>query len=118
MTARLPLIPTCFAVQKSGATSKLGPIEAPPTEFGKPLAVLEAALAHEREVSKLIHRLYDLAVQKHDHAAQLELQWFITEQVEEEKNFGTVVDQVRMAGENEAAILILDREMGARATVG
>jgi ferritin len=67
-------------------------------------------------VSKLIHTLYDLAVKKHDHATQLELQWFITEQVEEEKMVGTIVDQLRMAGDNQAALLMLDREMGVRAT--
>jgi ferritin len=67
-------------------------------------------------VSELIHGLYDLAVEKHDHATQLELQWFITEQVEEEDSIRTIVDQLRMAGENEAAIFILDRELATRTT--
>lgn len=97
-----------------GATVRLSAIDSPPSEFGPPLAVFEEALAHERQVSELIHRLYDLALQNHDHATQLELQWFITEQVEEEKQVSTIADQVRMAGDNEAAILILDRELGAR----
>lgn len=98
----------------AGATPLLGSIDAPPAEFGKPLSVLEAALEHERQVSSLIHDLYDLAIKNHDHAAQLELQWFITEQVEEERLLGTVVEQVRMAGDNQAAMLILDRELGSR----
>lgn len=93
---------------------KLETVEAPPIDFGPPLSLFEDALEHEKEVTKLIHELYDMAVEKHDHATQLELQWFITEQVEEENSVGTVVDQLRMAGENEAAILILDRELGAR----
>lgn len=97
-----------------GATVELRAIEAPPSDFGTPLSLFERALEHEQEVTRLIHHLYDLAVQKHDHATQLELQWFITEQVEEEDNVGTVVDQLRMAGENEAAILMLDRELGSR----
>ncbi len=97
------------------ATPKLKAIPAPPTKFGHPLALFETALAHEQEVSGLIHQLYDLAVKKHDHATQLELQWFITEQVEEEKQVGTIVDQLRMAGDNQAALLMLDREMGVRA---
>ena len=105
-------------MNSSGTLVRLGPIEEPPSEFGKPLPVFEAALAHEREVSDLIHRLYDLAVQKHDHATQLALQWFITEQMEEEKLVGTAVEQIRMAGENQAAILILDRELGTRTTEG
>ena len=101
-------------VNRRGAAVHLGAVEAPRSDFGTPLSVFEAALGHEQEVTKLIHQLYDLAVQKHDHATQLELQWFITEQVEEEKMVGTVVSQLRMAGNNEAAILILDRELGAR----
>lgn len=103
-------------MNQRGATVKLDAVEAPPTDFGKPLSLFEDALAHEKEVTKLIHELYDLAVDKHDHATQLELQWFITEQVEEENSIGTVVDQLRMAGENEAAVLILDRELGTRSS--
>jgi ferritin len=98
------------------AIVKLGAVPAPRADFGSALSIFDAALAQEREVSVLIHRLYDLAVEKHDHATQLELQWFITEQVEEEDVIGTIVDQLRMAGENEAAILMLDRELGGRAT--
>ena len=103
-------------MNRRGAAAQLGAVEAPRSDFGTPLSVFEAALGHEREVTKLIHHLYDLAVEKHDHATQLELQWFITEQVEEEKLVDTVVDQVRMAGENEAAILMLDRALGTRTT--
>ena len=97
------------------ATPRLEAVAAPPSDFGSPLSLFETALAHEQEVSQLIHELYDLAARKHDHATQLELQWFITEQVEEEKMVGTIVDQLRMAGDNQAALLMLDREMGARA---
>lgn len=97
-----------------GTKVELGSVDAPPADFGKPLEIFEAALEHEKEVTRLIHELYDLCVEKHDHATQLELNWFITEQVEEEASVGTVVDQLRMAGDNEAAILMLDRELGAR----
>ena len=103
-------------MNRRGAAAQLGAVEAPRSDFGTTLSVFEAALGHEREVTQLIHHLYDLAVEKHDHATQLELQWFITEQVEEEKLVGKVVEQVRMAGENEAAILMLDRELGTRTT--
>src|SRR5262245_62104223 len=54
------------------ATVRLGPVEAPPSDFGTPLSLFELALTNERRVSELIHRLYDLALQKHDHATQLE----------------------------------------------
>lgn len=103
-------------MNKRGAVVDFPGVDAPPAEFGDALSLFETALEHEKKVSQLIHKLYDLAVSKHDHATQLELQWFITEQVEEEDSVGTIVDQLRMAGENEAAIFMLDREMAGRST--
>jgi len=97
-----------------GAVVELPAVDAPPTDFGTPLEIFEEALRHEEEVTRLIHELYDLCAERHDHATQLELNWFITEQVEEEASVGTIVDQLRMAGSNEAAVLMLDRELGAR----
>ncbi len=103
-------------MNKRGAVVSFPGVDAPPADFGEPLSLFETALKHEKKVSQLIHKLYDLAVSKHDHATQLELQWFVTEQVEEEDSVGTVVDQLRMAGNNEAAIFMLDREMSGRPT--
>lgn len=103
-------------MNRRGAAIEFGGIEAPPNEFGEPLKNFETALSHEKKVTELIHELYDLAVSEHDHATQLELQWFVTEQVEEEDSIGTIVDQLRMAGDNEAAILLLDRELASRTT--
>lgn len=96
-----------------GAQVELPVVDAPPSEFGTPLEIFREALKHEEDVTRLIHALYDLCVEKHDHATQLELNWFITEQVEEEASFGTIVDQLEMAGDNEAAVLMMDRELGA-----
>ncbi|MDT8370002.1 MAG: ferritin [Longimicrobiales bacterium] len=101
-------------MNRRGATVKFGGVDAPPAEFGNPLEIFRTALEHEKKVSGMIHELYDLAVEKHDHASQLELQWFITEQVEEEDSVQTIVDQLKMAGENEAAIFMLDRELSGR----
>jgi ferritin len=97
-----------------GAEVALPGVDAPPAGFGTPLEIFRTALEHEQEVTRLIHDLYDLCADQHDHATQLELNWFITEQVEEEASVGTIVDQLEMAGDNEAAVLMLDRELGAR----
>ena len=101
-------------MNRRGAGVLFGEIEAPPQKFAGPVKGFETALEHEKKVTELIHELYDLAVEKHDHATQLELQWFITEQVEEEDSIGTIVDQLRMAGDNEAAVFMLDRELATR----
>jgi ferritin len=97
-----------------GAQVRLQPIDAPPTDFGGPLQIAEKTLEHEQRVTGLIHSLYDLAVKEGDQPAQVMLQWFVTEQVEEEKNATLLVDQLRMVGDNRAALLMLDMEMGKR----
>jgi ferritin len=97
-----------------GARVELRAIEAPPLEFGSPLSIAEQALEHERQVSKSINRIYALAHQEGDYATQVQLQWFVTEQVEEEHSAETMVERLRMASDNRAALLILDREVAAR----
>jgi ferritin len=101
-------------LNERGAKVELAALDEPSRDFGEPVGVFQQALDHEKAVTRTIHRLYDMAMKKHDHATQLLLEWFITEQVEEEDSVGTVVDQLRMAGDNQAAILMLDRELGAR----
>ena len=86
----------------------------PPLTFASPLAVFEEALAHERKVSKSIHDLYALAVTESDYPTQSMLQWFITEQVEEEKTAGDVVAQIKMIQDSPAAMYMLDQEFAAR----
>lgn len=79
-----------------------------------PVEVFESAKAHEAKVSASITRLYALAVKELDYPTQAMLQWFLTEQVEEEKTSSAVVERLRMAGDNSSALLMLDRELGSR----
>ena len=65
-------------------------------------------------VTGLIHDLYDLAVSEHDYPAQVLLNWFVSEQVEEEKSATEIVERLRMAGRDTAALLMLDKELGER----
>ncbi len=101
-------------VNRRGGRVVLKSIGEPPVDFGSPLETFEKALAHEQHITGCIHDLYRMAQEESDLAAQLELQWFIDEQVEEEENTGRAVDQLRMAGDDQVALLMLDREFGAR----
>lgn len=74
----------------------------------------ERALAQEKRVTALIHLLYENAGSKRDYAAQVMLQWFITEQVEEEKSIRSIVERLRKADMDFAAVLIIDRELAGR----
>jgi ferritin len=98
-----------------GGEVKLQPIEGPPVEFSSPIEVFEKTLAHEQLVTGFINDLYALALEERDFASQSMLQWFIDEQVEEEKNAGDILDQLKMIEGNAHALLMLDRELGARA---
>ena len=93
---------------------KLQAIPAPAGEFASLGDVFERALAQEQGVSKQIDSLYELAFQEKMFAAMAELQWFITEQVEEEKTVREIVAKIKMVGHDSAALLDLDRELGAR----
>jgi len=93
---------------------ELRAIAAPPTRWDSPLAVFEAALAHEQHVTSLINKLAELAWTEHDHATSTLLQWFINEQVEEEASADLVVQQLKLAAGAPAALFMIDRELGAR----
>lgn len=97
-----------------GEQVQLRAIDEPPYAFRSPLDTLEQALEHEKEITSRIHSLYDLAVQENDYPAQVLLNWFVKEQVEEEKAATEIVERLRMAGEDGAALLLLDRELGER----
>src|SRR5262245_10044709 len=96
---------------------ELQAIDQPPGEFQSPLDVFQQALEHERRVTALIHQLYELAAKENDYPTQAHLQWFITEQVEEEKNASQIIERLKMTGGQPAALLILDRELAARGMV-
>jgi ferritin len=89
-------------------------LEQPPSEFPSLLAVFEQALEHEREVSAMINDLYGRAGQLKDFPSQAFLQWFVTEQVEEEKVGTQIVETLRMIGDDKVALLMLDRELAGR----
>ena len=101
-------------VLRRGGRVELRTIEAPQTEFGSPAEIMQSVLEHEQTVTGMIHGLFEVAGEEGDWAAQQELQWFIAEQVEEEDSASAARDQVRMAGDDQAAFLMLDREFGSR----
>jgi ferritin len=101
-------------VHDRGGRVVLRSLDTPQSEFKSPLDVFETVYAHEQKVTASINRLYDLAVKENDHATQVELQWFIKEQVEEEKNASEIVAMIKMLGEAGPALIMLDRQLGAR----
>lgn len=101
-------------INERGGRVILRPIDGPPAEWDSPLAVFEAAYAHEQKVTGLISDLVNLAASESDHATNIFLQWFVTEQVEEEASADEVVQKLKLVGDAKGGLYMLDREMGQR----
>ncbi len=89
-------------------------IEKPKGEFKSILDMFEHAFEHEKFVTKSINELYELALKENDYPAQIELQWFIEEQVEEEKTANEIIQRLKQVGDNPSALFMLDQKMGQR----
>jgi len=101
-------------IHERGGHVVLQAIDQPPAEFASPTDLFEKTLEHEQKVTGLIHNLYALAVKENDYAGQIFLQWFVTEQVEEEKSAGEILEMLKMIGDKGQALLMLDRQLAQR----
>ena len=101
-------------VLSRGGKIVLKAIDAPPVAWKNPLDAMQAGLTHEKFVTKCINDLSDLAVKEKDHASQIFLSWYVTEQVEEEQSFGDIVNALKLIKGEGQGLLMLDRELGAR----
>jgi ferritin len=102
-----------FLIARNGRV-KLRPVAAPQVDFDNIPQVFERALAQEQTVTGQIDALYELALKEKAFTALVELEWFIQEQVEEEKTAREIVHKFQMVKSDPAALLDLDRELGAR----
>jgi len=89
-------------------------IPQPPVDFASAQEIFEETLKHEKKVTGLLNQLYELAKKSDDHAAAIFLQWFITEQIEEEKNATAILETLKMIKPDSAALIMLDRELAKR----
>ena len=102
-------------INERGGKVVLAQIDAPKVEWSSPREVFEDTCQHERKVTSLINELVDLSVSERDHAANAFLQWFVTEQVEEEASAQEIRDKLELAGDNGAVLFMIDQELGQRA---
>ena len=100
-----------------GGRVRLQPIEAVPDSWDTPLAAFEHTLEHEQKVTSLINNLYALAASEHDYATRGKLDWFVSEQVEQEDNARQLIDRLRLIGNDGMALYTLDQELAARVYV-
>jgi len=96
------------------ADVKLLAIDTAPANFSSITDIFEKGLKHERHITTLLNDLMDLAIKENDHATRVFLQWFITEQVEEESIFIDILDKLKLVKDSSEGLFLMDREMGIR----
>ena len=101
-------------ILEKGGKVKLEAIEAPQTSWNSPLAAFEATFKHEQHVTSLINDLASLAIDEKDHATGIFLQWFISEQVEEESTASGILEKLKMIGDNPQGLFMMDGNLAAR----
>lgn len=101
-------------INDSNMQVEIPAIDKAPAKFNSIEEIFEMSLAHERKVTHWIYEIYELALKEKDHATHVFLQWFITEQVEEEKNAQDNLDQIKFVGNDKAGILVLDQDFAKK----
>lgn len=97
-----------------GGKVELKPIDAPKFSYSTPLAAFKQVAEHEAHVTASIYSVYEVALAEKDYPAQVMLQWFISEQVEEEANAAEIVANMERIEAHDTAVLMLDHRMGKR----
>jgi ferritin len=97
-----------------GGQVSLGKIDQPPADWDSPLAVFEDVCEHEHKVTVRINNLMDLAISESDHATNAALQWYVSEQVEEEATVGEIRDKLKLIGSEGGGLFMIDKELAGR----
>lgn len=97
-----------------GGRVMLAPIAGVETSWSSPLAAFEATLEHEQKVTAMINNLYALAEVEHDYATRGKLDWFVSEQVEEEETAQGLIDRLKLIGDNGMGLYTFDQELATR----
>ena len=98
-------------LQDREAAPRLEAVPAPPAEYATATDAFVAALGNEQAVTQSIHEIYALAVDERDFASQSFLNWFVTEQVEEESTVKGILGWLKRIGESGQGLFLLDREL-------
>lgn len=101
-------------INNRGGSIKLAAIKQPPISFKSPLDMFTQTLKHEQSVTRSVNDLVELAIKLKDHASQIFLQWYVSEQVEEENNDNDILARLKLIGKDNNGLFMLDRELSGR----
>jgi ferritin len=101
-------------INNQGGKVKLMAIDEPLSDFKDPMDMFKRTLKHEQFVTKCINELVNLSIKEKDHATQIFLQWFVTEQIEEEGNDNDIISKLELAGTKGNGLFMVDKELSTR----
>jgi ferritin len=101
-------------VNSQGGKIKLMAIDEPISDFKDPMDMFKKTLKHEQFITKCINELVELSINEKDHATQIFLQWFVTEQIEEEGNDNDIISKLELAGSKGNGLFMIDKELSTR----
>jgi ferritin len=102
-------------IARQGGLPVLKAIKEPPAAFDSAMDMFEKTLGHEQFITASINDLMELAIAEKDHATRIFLQWYVTEQVEEEENDHDIIAQLKLIGDHPQGLMMLDRDLATRA---
>lgn len=104
-------------INERGGTAVLKAIEGPKTKWKSIIEIFEETYKHEQHVTSLVNNLVNVAIEEKDHATNNFLQWFVSEQVEEEANVSGLLEELKMIEGKGPALFMIDRELKQRVFV-
>ncbi len=104
-------------INQRSARVVLKALAEPQIEWKSPMDAFEAAYKHEIHITGKINDLVNLAIEEKDHAANMFLQWFVNEQVEEEKNPSDIIQKLKLIKDSSEGLYMLDKELATRVFV-
>ncbi len=108
---RMHMLKLVHYVNDRGGKAQLVEIEQPTSEFESLLDVFEKVMDHEKFITESINQLYEIALSEKDYTTSNFLQWYITEQLEEENLFNTILDKIKLVGNDKAGMFHIDKEL-------
>ncbi|NOX86741.1 MAG: ferritin [Chlorobi bacterium] len=113
---RIHMLKLVHFVNDRGGTAKLMPVDAPPSDFKSLEEVFQKIKKHEEFITESINNLYGITVEEKDYTTGNFLQWYITEQIEEESLFNTILDKIKLVGADKAGMFHIDKELDGMTT--
>ena len=108
---RMHMLKLVHYLNDRGGNAVLAAIEQPDSEFVSLLDIFEKVMVHEKYITESINSLYEVTVHEKDYTTMNFLQWYITEQLEEENLFNTILDKIKLVGTDKAGMFHIDKEL-------